>query len=181
MRLFMALMLALAPALPSSQPLIKGGFKLSDARSGRAVSDADFHGKIQLVFFGFTHCPLTCPIGLQRMAEALKLLGPQSSKVAPIFITIDPERDDARTMREYAAAFNPAIVPLLGSREATHLAMRSFRLEAQRTEVKSGSEYQMDHPALFYVMDAKGKYLQTLASGADPRDLAAALKKIISK
>lgn len=181
--LLAALVLLLASALPGAgtADLISGRFKLSDARDGKAVSSATYHGKVQLVFFGFTHCRLVCPIGLHKAAQALDLLGEDAAQVAPLFITTDPARDTPKLMREFTANFSPAIVPLVGTRRAIDAAMRSFRLEAQKVEQKSADEYQMDHPAIFYVMDRQGRFVRTLPSGGNTADIAAQLRKELSR
>ena len=54
---------------------IGGPFDLIDHK-GRAVTDAAYRGRWMLVFFGYTECPDECPVTLQKMAGALKSLGP---------------------------------------------------------------------------------------------------------
>ena len=46
-----------------------------------------------LVFFGFTDCPDICPAGLQLISAALGKLGAKADMIAPVFISVDPERD----------------------------------------------------------------------------------------
>jgi cytochrome oxidase Cu insertion factor (SCO1/SenC/PrrC family) len=58
-----------------------------------ALRSQDFRGKYMLIYFGFTHCPDTCPAELQVMTAALDQLGNKADKVLPIFVTVDPERD----------------------------------------------------------------------------------------
>ena len=53
---------------------IGGAFALID-QDGRAVTDADFRGRFMLVFFGFARCEGICPVGLERMVQAVDLLG----------------------------------------------------------------------------------------------------------
>ncbi|WP_299846092.1 SCO family protein, partial [uncultured Jannaschia sp.] len=47
---------------------IRSDFSLVD-HTGRAVTEADFAERWQLVFFGFTHCPDICPTTLAYMAS----------------------------------------------------------------------------------------------------------------
>jgi protein SCO1/2 len=165
----------------TASPLVKGGFKLQDARDGKAVTQASYAGRVQFVFFGFTHCRLTCPTGLHRMAQALELLGAEADGLAPLFITTDPARDSPALMKEYAAAFSPRIIPLVGSERAVQAAMKAFRLEAEKVEVVSEDEYQMDHPAIFFVMDRQGRFIETLPSRAAPEELAARLRSALAR
>lgn len=158
---------------------VKGEFALMDARTGKAVASKQLRGKVQLVFFGFTHCALTCPVGLSRVRDTLKELGPDAARVAAIFITTDPERDTAQVMRDYVANFGPEIIPLVGGKKAIAKAMRSFRLEAEKTAIKSGDDYQMDHPAIFYLLDGQGHYVTTLPSNGDPPALAKQIRVLL--
>src|SRR5436309_13796477 len=73
---------------------IGGPFALID-QDGRPRTDADFRGKLMLVYFGFTYCPDICPTDLQQMAMAVDRLGRAGELVQPVFITVDPERDTA--------------------------------------------------------------------------------------
>ena len=78
---------------------IGGPFHLTDER-GHAVTAADYRGRWMLVYFGYTDCPDDCPLTLQKMAVALRTLGPLADKVAPLFITVDPARDTPARLAE---------------------------------------------------------------------------------
>jgi protein SCO1/2 len=165
----------------AAEPLVKGGFRLRDARDGRTLTQADFRGRVQVIFFGFTHCRLVCPTGLQRLAGALEALGAEADQVAPLFITTDPRRDKPAVMREYAAAFSPRIVPLYGSEKAVQAAMRAHRVEAEKVEEDPEGGYQMDHPSLFFLMDRQGRFIGTLSSYERPEALAEGLRKALRR
>lgn len=187
MRILGILLLSLLTAAPapsagtSAAALVQGRFRLLDARDGKPTASADFKGKVQVVFFGFTHCRLTCPVGLQRLAQVLDALGGDAGQVVPLFITTDPKRDTAGLMRDYAANFSAQIIPLVGSEKAIHAAMRSFRLEAEKVEMRSEDEYQMEHPAIFYVMDKNGRFATTLPSNGDAKELATRIRSLLKR
>src|SRR3954462_13115802 len=71
---------------------IGGSFALTD-QNGTRRTEADFRGKLMLVYFGFTHCPDVCPTDLMQMALAVDQLGQVGEMVQPVFITVDPGRD----------------------------------------------------------------------------------------
>ena len=85
-------------------PTIGGPFKLVNHK-GKTVTEADYSGQYLLVFFGYTYCPDVCPTALTDMRNALDILGGAADKVAPVFITVDPERDTPEHLKEYIGYF----------------------------------------------------------------------------
>ncbi len=61
---------------------------------GKPFRSADLAGKPYLVFFGFTHCPDVCPTALFELTGLLKDIGPAADRITPLFVSIDPERDN---------------------------------------------------------------------------------------
>ncbi|MGB7450748.1 MAG: SCO family protein, partial [Lysobacterales bacterium] len=60
----------------------------------KPVSPSDFHGQLVVMYFGFASCPDVCPTTLAIIASALRQLTPEELEaVQPVFISIDPERD----------------------------------------------------------------------------------------
>src|SRR4051794_21376331 len=64
----------LMDALMWNREPIGGPFALTD-QNGVHRTDADFRGKLMLVYFGFTYCPDICPTDLQQMGLAVDQLG----------------------------------------------------------------------------------------------------------
>src|SRR6266852_1622157 len=95
---------------------IGGPFALVD-HNGKPFGDADLKGKWHLVFFGYTHCPDTCPTALNEMALALDRLGKERGAVGIVFITVDPERDTPEVLKSYVESFEGPIVAPTGPAE----------------------------------------------------------------
>jgi len=93
---------------------------------GKLIRTEDLSGKWLLVFFGYTSCPDICPTTLFEVAETLKQLGDLAKKIQPIFISIDPDRDQPRQLREYVNSFDSRILPLAGSPDRTARSAQSF-------------------------------------------------------
>lgn len=72
--------------------------------TGKPVTDADFRGEFLLLYFGFTHCPDICPSELVKVGRILDLLDKEQSlpMVRPVFISVDPDRDNVGQLRHYA-------------------------------------------------------------------------------
>ena len=53
---------------------VGGPFTLTD-HTGKERTDADFRGKLLLVYFGYTYCPDVCPTDLLQIGLAVAKLG----------------------------------------------------------------------------------------------------------
>ena len=153
---------------------IGGPFKLTD-QNGKLRSDADFRGQYALVFFGYTNCPDVCPTTLQTLTDAMTALGPKAEKVTPVFITVDPERDTAKALKDYAANFTPRLVMLTGSPADIAAVAKEYRV--YYAKAGEGPNYAMDHTALIYLMGPDGTYVTHYAPQATADDIAKDLSK----
>lgn len=115
------------------EPAIGGAFTLTD-HTGKIVRDADYRGKVMVVFFGFTHCPDICPVTIATLSGTLDALGAQADKVAPLFITVDPARDTPKVLKDYIAPFNAHIVGLTGTAPEIKVAVDAYKAYAARSE-----------------------------------------------
>ena len=102
---------------PLAGAAIGGDFALTNSK-GETVRWGDFAGKYRVVYFGYAFCPDVCPTDMSRVAQGLKALKAsdpdKAAKIAPIFISVDPERDTPQVVGEFAAAFSPDIIGLTG-------------------------------------------------------------------
>jgi protein SCO1/2 len=153
---------------------IGGPFKLTD-QNGKLRSDADFRGQYTLVFFGYTNCPDVCPTTLQTLTDAMTDLGPKADKVTPVFITVDPERDTAKSLKDYAANFTPRLVMLTGSPADIAAVAKEYRV--YYAKAGEGPNYAMDHTALIYLMGPDGTYVTHYAPQATADDIAKDLRQ----
>jgi protein SCO1/2 len=156
----------------SGPALIRSEFSLID-HSGKPVTNRDYEGKWQLVFFGYTYCPDVCPTTLNDIALVLEDLGDRADQVQPLFITVDPERDTPEVMAGYVGSFDPRIVGLTGSPEQIKQAAQAFRAYYARVDQDSAQGgYTMDHSAFLYLMNPEGAYATHFSPSKDPADIA---------
>lgn len=140
----------------------------------------DFRGRAVVLFFGYTACPDVCPTTLARLAEAMRLLGPQAAEVQVLFVSLDPERDTAARLQEFVPWFHPGFLGLYGDRAATEAVAREFRIFSARREVGGGMGYVLDHSAGAYVFDPAGRLRLFIGDGAAAADIAADLRLLLA-
>ena len=154
---------------------IGGPFALTD-QNGVRRTDADFRGKLMLVYFGFTYCPDICPTDLQQMALAVDQLGPAGETVQPVFITVDPARDTVEHLKDYMALFHPRFVGLTGDAAAIRQAARAYRVYYEKVEREDKSDYTLDHSVFIYLIDRDGRYLGFFPPGTSAERLAETMR-----
>ena len=157
---------------------IGGPFALID-QDGKRRTDADYRGKVLLVYFGFTYCPDVCPTDLQEIGLAVDRLGAAGDAVQPIFITVDPARDTPEHLKEYMAMFHARFVGLTGDAAALDAAARAYRVYYARVELEK-SDYTVDHSAFIYLMGRHGEYLGFFPPGTPADILVGTLKPLVA-
>jgi len=174
---------ALLPSGPTpittGKALVGGPFSLLD-QTGRRVTDKDFNGRHMVVMFGFTSCPDICPSGLQVLSAALDRLGDKAKRVAPIFVSLDPERDRPETLKDYLASFHPSLVGLTGTSEEIAAAAKAYRVYYKKVPVDgSPGSYTIDHSSFFYLMDDKGAFVTHMPHSTNPEKMAERIASVL--
>ncbi|MDH3638222.1 MAG: SCO family protein [Gammaproteobacteria bacterium] len=163
-----------------SHAAVGGDFKLSD-QDGADFSLSDAHGKVVLLFFGYTSCPDICPDTLSRVAAALKQLDTAAHAIQAVFITVDPDRDSATRLKNYLEFFDDRIIGLSGSeREIREVAQR-YRVSFRRTDGPAGQGYAMDHTANIYIIDAEGVVARIVPPGLPVSEIVDTVHALLSE
>ena len=171
-----ALVVAAAVGVGYRSPRIGGAFELVD-QTGAAFTEADLRGGWSLLYFGYTYCPDICPTSLSAMAGAVDDLAAQGLSVRPIFITIDPERDDVAALSDYAPFFHEDLRALTGTDAQVAEAARAWRVYYRRVDPEGGGPYLMDHGANIYLVNPDGGYAAHFAHDATADALAAGVAR----
>jgi len=158
---------------------VGGPFTLQDAE-GRKVTDADFRGRWMLVYFGYSTCPDVCPTELQTLVSSVDTLGALASKVAMLFITVDPDRDHGAALAEYTKLFDPKLIGLTGTPQQIAAAAKAYRVYYAKVTPKESSTYLMDHSSFIYLMGPDGHLRALFRQGATGQDIADALRTRIN-
>jgi len=141
-------------------PDIGGPFHLVDHTSGICTDD-DFYGDFLLVYFGYIFCPDICPTALHNISRALDSLEKgKSSRIKPIFITIDPERDDITSINAYRKSFHKSYAMLTGSVESIEFIAKKYKVYYNLISTDGVStDYFVDHSSIIYLIDRSGKFI----------------------
>jgi protein SCO1 len=143
---------------------------LNDAATREPRSLESFKGRATLLFFGYMFCPDYCPSTMTTLNAALGKMKPEdAAKVAVVFVTVDPKRDQPKLLTQYVQAFNPAFAALYGTDEQTAAAAKEFKIIYQKAQVKDENTYLVDHSTQMYAFDPQGRLRLLIRheSGAD--------------
>jgi protein SCO1/2 len=130
------------------------GFSMTDVRTGAQVTAADFTGKVTLLYFGYTNCPDVCPATLYNLDRVFKQMGLRAAQAQVLFVTVDPDRDSAATLRQYSALFGANIIGLRGTADQLYALARRYRVVFS---VVKKPVYTVTHSSAVYVFDSAGQ------------------------
>ncbi|MBV9992798.1 MAG: SCO family protein [Alphaproteobacteria bacterium] len=158
----------------SGSAAVGGPFALVD-QDGHARSEADFKGRFMLVYFGYSFCPDVCPTTLAMVSDALSKLGPERARIVPVFVSVDPDRDTPKVLKDYLKSFGPDFVGLTGDAKHIAQAERAYHVFAAKHPLPGGA-YAMDHSGVLYLMGPDGRFVTYYEDQVGPDGLAGDLK-----
>ena len=153
-------------------------FTLTDP-AGKQRTLADYRGKVVVLFFGYTQCPDVCPTTLSTLAETMKSLGTDASRVQVIFVTVDPDRDTAEVVKSYVSAFDPSFVGLRGDADAIARTAKEFKILYQKQPGRTPESYTVDHSAGTFVFDTQGRLRLYVGNGQGPDVFAHDIRELL--
>ncbi|MHB1245659.1 MAG: SCO family protein [Sulfuriferula sp.] len=124
--------------------------------NGQAVTADAYHGKLVLLYFGYTNCPDVCPTTLATLAQAVRGLGADADKVRVLFVSVDPARDTAPVLKSYAGAFGPQFVGLSGNEKALDALTRRYRVVYSLDKPDAQGNYAVNHSSGVFIFDGSG-------------------------
>lgn len=158
-------------------------FTMTRAADGKQVTQADYRGRIVLLYFGYTFCPDVCPTTLSNLADALTRIGPDARHVRVLFVTVDPNRDTPRVLAAYVKNFAPQIEGLRGTPDQLAALARRYRVVYSVSPAAEDHPYEVTHSSAIYVFDGSGAARLIIASLSsthpDIAGTAADLKRLV--
>jgi protein SCO1 len=161
----------LSPAMPA--PALN-----LDGTDGKPLDLGRYHGKVVMLAFGFSNCGEVCPITLATLAGARRKLGADSAQVQVVYVTVDPERDDAAQMKKFLGAFDPTFIGGVGTRAQIDVAQKNYGISSTKT-VHANGGYSIGHSSSIYIIDRAGRLRAVMPYGHPADDFVHDLKILL--
>ena len=121
--------------------------------------------KYKIIYFGYTFCPDVCPFDVLKLSNFFSNDKQLIKHIQPIFITVDPERDNSEIVRNFLDNFSSEIIGLTGTQTMIKDTLNKFRVYKKKSlGNKESLDYLIDHTALFYILDKNDNYVTHLGS-----------------
>ena len=149
-------------------------FSLKDMNNN-TITQESFDGPLTAIFFGFTNCPDVCPMTLNKMDIVLDKLKNKKRNIKFFFISVDPERDTPKVVKNYLNNFDNNFVGITGEPEKIFLLYQSWGVMSKKIFLDNG-EYDIDHSSPVILLK-NGKYVATISHRDDIKSSLKILKK----
>ena len=136
-------------------------FDLKDVNN-KPITEKSFQGPLTAIFFGFTNCPDICPLTLSNLDQVLeKLNDDESKKFAVYFISIDPEKDSPKIIKDYLDSFKNKIYGITGDPQKIFSLSKSWGVLSEKIFTEDGG-YLINHSSSVLLLK-KGKYIARIS------------------
>ena len=152
-----------------------GDFSLTD-QQGRTYQLSQHRGEVLALFFGYTHCPDFCPLTLSKLSTVQNLV---EQPFHVLFVTVDPERDNAEQLRTYLSSFDLPVTGLTGEPEQIAEVARRYGAGYQRQQTAGSPDYVVDHSTRTYLIDREGVVRYLFSNEDSPELLAAVFAQLL--
>lgn len=166
------------------EPRVLPAFSLRQS-DGTQLAPGELKGHWTVVFLGFTHCPDICPTTLAQLAQAQKQWEtlPETTRPRVLFVSVDPERDSADMIGEYAHAFHKDTLAATADIPALENFARSLSMVFAKVPTEDGApanQYSVDHSATIALLDPQARMAGIIQPPLEPNAIAADLLKLAS-
>jgi len=151
-------------------------FSLKDMNNN-VITEKSFEGPLTAIFFGFTHCPDVCPMTLNKMDIVLDKLRKEKKLVKLFFISVDPERDTPKVIKNYLSSFENNFIGITGEKEKIFLLYKSWGIMSQKIFSENG-EYTVNHSSPVILLK-NGKYVDRITHKDDLKRSIKIIKKYL--
>jgi protein SCO1/2 len=126
------------------------------------ITEKSFQGPLTALFFGFTNCPDICPMTLSNLDQVLeKLNNDENKKFTVYFISIDPEKDSPKIIKDYLDSFKNKIYGITGDPQKIFSLSKSWGVLSEKIFTEDGG-YLINHSSSVLLLK-KGKYIDRIS------------------
>ncbi len=133
-----------------------------------------------LLFFGFTHCTTICPATLQLLQQVYEPLHTLYPNLQIVFISLDPTRDTAETLRTYLRAYHQDVIGVTGELAAVRRLQAQLHIYAARVNENAGHAYQLMHSPTLLLINPNAQWAGTLHADLQPKSFIANVRTALS-
>jgi len=152
-------------------------FSLTDVNN-EPITEKSFQGPLTAIFFGFTNCPDICPMTLANLNQVIEILDyNQNEKFKVYFVSIDPERDSPKIIKNYLDSFKNKIHGITGDPQKIFLLSKSWGILSEKIFTEDGN-YLINHSSSILLLN-KGKYIDRISHYENLDNMLKIIKKYL--
>lgn len=174
--------LTATPSGSTRVPVVAGQFggDFTLTQAGKPIKLSNFNGKVVVLYFGYASCPDICPTTLAIISAGLKKLSAaELTQVQPLFVSVDPERDNGERLSVYAQHFHPNIMGITGTAEEVQQAARQYGAFFSKVTSTSAMGYMIDHTSNTYLISKDGQFVTILPHEMTPDTVATSIREAL--
>ena len=152
-------------------------FSLKDVNNN-IITEKSFEGPLTAVFFGFTNCPDVCPMTLHNLDLVINDLEKKKKEMLKVFfVSIDPERDTPKIIKDYLDLFENKIYGITGDPKKIFVLSKSWGILSEKIFSEDGN-YLINHSSSVILLE-NGKYLDRISHHADFKEMFKTINKYL--
>ncbi len=158
------------------EPKMLEPFVFSD-QFGRVFRKDNVMDKWTFMFFGYTQCPDVCPMTLSVLSQVYdRIDGADDAQV--LFVSVDPDRDTPKVLKEYVGFFNDKFIALTGEKDNIDGFVEQIGAGYLLEEESSPGEYLVNHTSAIFLVDPRGRLVAAFSQPHDANTILEQFKNI---
>jgi len=152
-------------------------FTLIDVNNNQ-ITEKSFQGPLTAIFFGFTNCPDICPMTLDNLDKVIeKLNNSENESFKVYFVSIDPERDSPKIIKDYLGSFKNKIYGITGDPQKIFVLSKSWGVLSEKIFTEDGN-YLINHSSSILLLK-NGKYIDRINHHENLENIYKIIKKYL--